>query len=405
VTPSQGICIPGAPVLCFLGMIASGGSATIDLVLRSSVSGHLVVSPTVSSDGSDSNGSNNATTLVGSVAEAFDLRVEMTATPEKVGTGDWITYTITATNLGPGTAEGVKVVDQLPDTVAFVSCETTQGTCTSTSLLKVAAGRTVEAGLGRLGAGDSGTVKILGRATSPGTATNSAAVSGSGEDPTLSGNNESSAQTPVTSSQFQPPADVPPPVFNQSVDIAPVSGTVRFRRPGSNVFEILTAGEQVPMGTEFDTTKGRMTLTSAADDTTGAVQTAEFFDGFFVVTQTVGARTTAARKTAAITDLTLTRGDFSVCKGARKFAGADKKPPKGKKSTTTRQLWGRGTGKFRTKGKYSSAAVRGTYWLTADRCDGTLTSVREGSVTVRDFVRRKTVIVRAGQSYLARAKR
>lgn len=115
VTPSQGICIPGGPVLCFLGMIASGGSATIDLVLRSSASGHLVVSPTVSSDGSDSNGANNATTLVGTVAESFDLRVEMTATPEKVGTGDWITYTITATNLGPGAAEGVKVDDQLPD--------------------------------------------------------------------------------------------------------------------------------------------------------------------------------------------------------------------------------------------------------------------------------------------------
>lgn len=221
----------------------------------------------------------------------------------------------------------------------------------------------------------------------------------------MSGNNQSSAQTPVTRNQFQPPADVPPPVFNESVDAAPVSGTVRFRRPGSNVFEILAAGDQFPLGTEFDTTNGTMLLTSATD-TTGAVQTAEFWDGFFVVTQTVGARAAAARKATAVTDLALTRGNFSVCKGARKFDSVEKKPrPKGKKSTTTRQLWGRGTGKFRTKGKYSSAAVRGTYWLTADRCDGTLTSVREGSVTVRDFVRKRTIVVRAGKSYLARAKR
>jgi hypothetical protein len=47
--------------------------------------------------------------------------------------------------------------------------------------------------------------------------------------------------------------------------------------------------------------------------------------------------------------------------------------------------------------------VRGTRWDTADRCDGTLTRVRFGTVAVNDFVRHKTVIVRAGQSYLARA--
>jgi hypothetical protein len=205
----------------------------------------------------------------------------------------------------------------------------------------------------------------------------------------------------VARNQFQPPADVPPPVLNESVDAAPVSGTVKFRRPGSNVFEILTAGEQLPLGTEFDTTNGTMTLTSAAD-ATGAVQTAQFWAGFFVVTQQVTAK-------LAVTDLALTRGDFSVCKSRRRLAAAGAKPPKGKppkgrRSTTTRQLWGRGKGHFRTKGKYSSAAVRGTYWLTADRCDGTFTSVREGTVTVRDFVRRRSIVVRAGQSYLARPR-
>ena len=40
---------------------------------------------------------------------------------------------------------------------------------------------------------------------------------------------------------------------------------------------------------------------------------------------------------------------------------------------------------------------------TVDRCDGTLTRVVEGSVRVRDRVRHRTVIVRAGRSYLARA--
>ena len=69
------------------------------------------------------------------------------------------------------------------------------------------------------------------------------------------------------------------------------------------------------------------------------------------------------------------------------------------------KLWGSGKGKFRTNGKYSSATVRGTIWLVEDRCEGTLTKVTRGTVSVRDFKRKKTVTVKAGHSYLARAQR
>jgi hypothetical protein len=48
--------------------------------------------------------------------------------------------------------------------------------------------------------------------------------------------------------------------------------------------------------------------------------------------------------------------------------------------------------------------VRGTEWVTEVRCDGTLVQVSEGVVVVRDFARRRTVPVRAGQSYFARAR-
>jgi hypothetical protein len=49
--------------------------------------------------------------------------------------------------------------------------------------------------------------------------------------------------------------------------------------------------------------------------------------------------------------------------------------------------------------------VRGTKWLTEDRCDGTLTRVVRGKVEVRDFVKRKTILVKAGKKYLARSRR
>ena len=67
-----------------------------------------------------------------------------------------------------------------------------------------------------------------------------------------------------------------------------------------------------------------------------------------------------------------------------------------------RQLWGNGKGRFRTRGRYAAATVRGTYWLTVDRCDGTLTQVRQGIVQVSDFRLKKQVTVRAGKSYLAK---
>jgi hypothetical protein len=49
--------------------------------------------------------------------------------------------------------------------------------------------------------------------------------------------------------------------------------------------------------------------------------------------------------------------------------------------------------------------VRGTIWITKDSCTTTTTTVREGVVTVRDFVKRKNVTVKAPKSYRARARK
>ena len=49
--------------------------------------------------------------------------------------------------------------------------------------------------------------------------------------------------------------------------------------------------------------------------------------------------------------------------------------------------------------------MRGTKWTIADRCDGTLTHDITDSVLVNDFVRHKSIVLHAGQSYLAKARR
>jgi len=75
------------------------------------------------------------------------------------------------------------------------------------------------------------------------------------------------------------------------------------------------------------------------------------------------------------------------------------------KTRRVQRLWGRDSGgKYRSHGRHSHATVCGTRWLTEGRCDGTLTRVTNGAVVVRDFGRRRSVLVPAGHSYLAKPK-
>jgi hypothetical protein len=69
-------------------------------------------------------------------------------------------------------------------------------------------------------------------------------------------------------------------------------------------------------------------------------------------------------------------------------------------------LWGSdANGRFSTHGANSAATVRGTRWLTVERCDGTLTRVASGRVLVRDLRTGRSVMLAAGRQYLARARR
>jgi hypothetical protein len=114
------------------------------------------------------------------------------------------------------------------------------------------------------------------------------------------------------------------------------------------------------------------------------------------------------RHAGGMTTLVLRGGDFSVCRRpARRSRGAAVLAKASYiRRDPVRRLWGHDSGgRFRTFGRHSQATVRGTRWLTVDRCDGTLTRVAAGAVAVRDRVRHRTVVVRAGHSYFARARR
>ena len=78
-------------------------------------------------------------------------------------------------------------------------------------------------------------------------------------------------------------------------------------------------------------------------------------------------------------------------------------PKKRPHTTPAPSLWAHDNhGQYSTRGNNSVATVRGTWWETVNTCSGTLTRVKKGLVSVRNLRRHRTVLVRAGHSYLAR---
>ena len=188
-------------------------------------------------------------------------------------------------------------------------------------------------------------------------------------------------QTPVPTPTATPE---PTPVFQQSVVAEPVSGKIRVRRPGSRDFVELAAGQAIPLGSTVDSKAGVVEIASVPK-AGGKPDTAQFRQGIFRVTQSRG-----------ITDLKLVE-QLATC--PKRAARAAQRKPK------SRKLWGKGKGAFRTTGNYSAATIRGTEWLVQDTCAGTLTRVKEGVVSVRDTVKKKTFLLRAPRSYTAKPKR
>jgi hypothetical protein len=183
-------------------------------------------------------------------------------------------------------------------------------------------------------------------------------------------------------------APEPTPKLGKTVVATPTRGTVRVTLPGGRRSFVLRRKDDIPVGSTVDTRDGRVTITSALPNKT--TQNGNFWGGFFKVRQS------GSRRLGGMTTLEL-RSNLTC--GPRARASATKK----RRRNT---LWGSDRrGRFRTKGRNATATVRGTVWRTIDRCGGTLVTVQSGAVSVRDSVRRRTVTVRRGHSYLARDHR
>jgi hypothetical protein len=231
----------------------------------------------------------------------------------------------------------------------------------------------------------------------------------------------------------------PPPVLGKTANVAPVSGVVYIELPpgatlasssrvplpgqGSSValsgeslnaplpaqafialskgrnFIPLTEARQIPLGSTLDTSKGVVRITTATTAAhKGALQAGDFGAGLFKLLQ--------KRKERGLTELNIidNLNERQICastgKGKKATAAASHLSSK-----VLGHLRANSHGHFTARGKYSAATVRGTVWGVENRCDGTLTRVTRGVLSVRDFRKRKTITLFTGQTYLARAPR
>ncbi len=226
---------------------------------------------------------------------------------------------------------------------------------------------------------------------------------------------------------LQTPADPPPPppVLGKTANVAPVSGIVYIELPpgatlasfSPSVFSFsalpiqafaaltkgrgfipLTEARQIPFGSILDTSKGVAKITTATTASPrGKVQFGDFGAGLFKLLQ--------ARKQKGLTELNVIDNhparQLCATLGKGKKASIASSHPSQK---VLGRLTANSHGHFTGRGQYSAATVRGTTWAVTNRCDGTLTRVVRGVLTVRDFRLRKTVTLFTGQSYLARAR-
>lgn len=175
------------------------------------------------------------------------------------------------------------------------------------------------------------------------------------------------------------------PELGQSLGVAGTTGDVRVKASGgSDWTDVNDRAGLVPDGTVVDAREGAAVL-RVAIDAQGTQQAAWLAGAIFTVHQPA--------TPGAVTELTLHGGNFARCDGLAGAAHASAR----RRSPVIRRLWGNGHGRFRTRGRYAAAVVRGTIWSVEDRCGSTVTKVLQGIVAVRDLVRGTLTNVHAGE--------
>jgi uncharacterized repeat protein (TIGR01451 family) len=130
-TASQGSCSGAASVVCGLGTLGGGASATVTIVVKPPAARTIENTATVTLNETDAvlaNNSASATTTV----DFADLSVSKSVLSATASPGSKVVYLLAAKNNSGKAAGPVTISDTLPAELTFVSCDSPHGVCGGT---------------------------------------------------------------------------------------------------------------------------------------------------------------------------------------------------------------------------------------------------------------------------------
>jgi hypothetical protein len=128
---SQGDCAhAGGVVTCNLGTLDFLERATATITVAPVVAGSITNTAVASAFGPETDPSDNSVSVPTAVLASADLAVLVADAPDPVQVGGSLTYSITVTNRGLSTANGVNLTNTLPAGVNFISANSSAGSCT-----------------------------------------------------------------------------------------------------------------------------------------------------------------------------------------------------------------------------------------------------------------------------------
>ncbi|RYF70854.1 MAG: DUF11 domain-containing protein, partial [Cytophagaceae bacterium] len=221
-----------------IGNLANGAEATLTITARVRASGPYQNTATITGNETDLDLTNNSSTVspIPGAVQA-NLRVVKAVNNGSPLVGDNITFTISASNLGPDNASGVNVVDQLAAGYTYISSTATTGTYNST---------TGSWAIGNLANGANAALTITARVNGTGPYANTATISGIELDPELGNNTSTVTPAPralVTDLKIVKTVNNQTPVIGTNVVFTILASNLGTNNAtGVNVADVLPAG-------------------------------------------------------------------------------------------------------------------------------------------------------------------
>ncbi|WP_458170484.1 COG1361 S-layer family protein [Kribbella sp. WER1] len=246
---SAGTCTEASgTVTCAVGTVAPGDTVTVTVVAdvpSGTEPNDVKNTATVSSPTPDPVTGNNTATHTITTGTQANITITKTASPDPVVAGKPITYKLTVRNTGPSDAQGIRVVDDVPDAITGVQASGDGGaTCTAVN-------GQVRCLAATLAAGDSFVVTVTGTVaakTPAGELANTAtATSETPTDPTTSDN--TSTTTPSVRTEADLSIVKTAPATAVAGDELTYTLAVRNAGPSDAVGTIVT--DPLPAGTTF----------------------------------------------------------------------------------------------------------------------------------------------------------